>query len=151
MKKYLFLSLLLVGVLLGCSKNSDEEQETRSQINKIENLQNPGESGNAFLANTNYDKIIIEIAYVTGFKPSDGALEDFVTFIKQHSFKEDIRMVYKELSSPNKEELSLQEINDIEQENRTLYNQDKTLTFYIYFTDAPSNEDNKEERILRTP
>ncbi|WP_298473129.1 hypothetical protein [uncultured Maribacter sp.] len=150
MKKFRFLSvILLLGLFLACSKKSADEDDTATKlVNKAGNLKGSGESANDILSNTNFDKMLIEIAYVKGFKPSDGAMNSFTAYLKQHSFKENIELSYKELKSPNKETLSLEEISELEQENRTAYNDGKTLAFYIYFADAPSDEDDEEEDLV---
>jgi len=75
-------------------------------------------------------------------------MNDFVAFIKQHTFKNDIELIFQEQPSPNKDELTLQEIADLEAENRTIYNDGETLGIYIYFADAPSSEDNQDEGLV---
>ena len=47
-----------------------------------------------------------------------------------------------------KNDLSLQEIADLESENRTEYNDGETLAIYIYFADAPSDSDDEDEGIV---
>lgn len=150
MKKLRLVSLIIVfGLFFTCSKNStDAEDNETGIVVKVGNLQGTGESANDILSNTNFDKILIEIAYVTGFKPSEGAMDDFVLYLKEHSFKENIELSYKELSSPDKETLTLEDIDELEQENRTAYNDGTTLSFYIYFADAPSDEDVEEEDLV---
>lgn len=150
MKKFQLLSIILVlGLVFACSKKSADEEETPTKIvNKTGNLKGSGESANDILSNANFDKMLIEIGYVKNFKPSDGAMNSLTAYLKQHSFKDNIEVIYKELSSPNKETLTLNDIDDLEQENRTAYNDGKTLAFYIYFADAPSDDDDEEEDLV---
>jgi len=150
MKKLCFLNLiLLLGLFISCSKKSDTENEPQENpVNKAGNLKGSGESANDILSNANFDKLLIEVAYVENFKPTDDTIDNFVLFLKEHSFKSNIEIIYKELSSPNEENLTLEKINELEQENRTAYNDGKTLAFYIFFTDAPSDEDDKEEDVV---
>lgn len=150
MKELRFLSLiLLLGLLISCSKKSDNENESQEKpVNKAGNLKGSGESANDILSNANFDKLLIEVAYVKNFKPTDATMDNFVLFLKEHSFKSTIEIMYKELSSPKEETLTLEEINELEQENRTAYNNGKTLAFYIFFTDAPSDEDDEEEDLV---
>ncbi|WP_291871384.1 hypothetical protein [Maribacter sp.] len=145
-----FLSIILVlGLVFACSKKStDEDDSTTKIVNKAGNLKSSGESANDILSNANFDKMLIEIAYIKGFKPSDGTIDSFTAYLKKYSLKENIEINYKELSSPNKETLTLNDIDKIEQENRTAYNDGTTLAFYIYFTDAPSDEDVEEEDLV---
>lgn len=150
MNKFRFLSIILVlGLLFSCSKkSSDEDENPIKLVNKAGNLKGSGESANDILSNANFDKMLIEIAYVKGFKPSDGAMDSFTAYLKQHSLKENIELSFKELSSPNKATLTLEDIDELEQENRTAYNNEKTLAFYIYFADAPSDEDDEDEDLV---
>ncbi len=145
-------SLLILGVfalfIWNCSKSnsssSDEENSETLTVNKTLNEQSTGSSANDFLSNDNYDKLIIEIAYVTGYKPEEQAILDNIEFIEEISYKEDIEIQYLELDSPDKETLTTQEVYELEQENRTVYNSDSTLAMYIYFSDATYSEDDPD-------
>lgn len=145
----LIASILFLGVLLGCSKNDNQQEpEIEVIIDKTANLQGTGDSANDILSNDEFDKMLVEIAYVTGFRPTQASMDAFVGFLKQHTFKDQIEMVYTELESPNVESLELQKIADLESENRTAYNTGNTLAVYIYFADAPSSEDDEDEGLV---
>lgn len=135
--------IVLISCFVSCSKSSSDSEEdtTISEIDKKANLLATGDSANDILSNENFDKIVIEIAYVTGFKPTESAMTQFMDYLKEHTFKTDIKLVYKELSSPVEDELTLQEIADLETKNRTAYNSGSTLAIYIYFADAPAEGD----------
>ena len=75
-------------------------------------------------------------------------MADLVEFLKELTYKENIEIEYKELTSPGKEKLSLQEVADLESENRTAYNTGNTLAIYIYFSDAPSEDDDPEADLV---
>ncbi|WP_339628873.1 hypothetical protein [uncultured Maribacter sp.] len=140
------LLIALIACFVSCSKSSSdpEEDTTISEIDKKANLLATGDSANDILSNENFDKMLIEIAYVTGFKPTESAMTQFMDYLKEHTFKTDIQLVYKELSSPVEDELTLQEIADLETKNRTAYNSGSTLAIYIYFADAPAEGDDLE-------
>lgn len=135
---YPFLALLL---FMGCSK--DSEQPSTS-----ENLLTTGASANAILSNTAFDKLLIEIAYVSGFQPTVDAIETLEEFIKARTFKENVEFKYTSLSSPNEETLTLEEVGNLEKDNRTAYNNGNTLAIYIYFADAPSDSDDESENLV---
>ncbi|MDC6404910.1 MULTISPECIES: hypothetical protein [Maribacter] len=146
MKKFKIVSLLVLIILLGsCSKDTTEPDV---RIDKTLNLKGTGDSANDILSNDTYDKLQIEIAYVSGLRPSATAISDFTKFLRLHTFKEDIEFIYQELESPNEENLTLQEIADLESENRTAYNNGSTLAVYIYFSDAPAEDDEPEEGLV---
>ncbi|WP_300025852.1 hypothetical protein [uncultured Maribacter sp.] len=139
LRRILFLGILAVAI--SCSKNSSDDESPETRVDKSANLLATGDSAKDILSNENFDKLLIEIAYVTGFKPTDEAMTDFTEYLKEHTFKEDIELVYNELSSPSEDELTLQEIADLEISNRTAFNTGRTLAIYIYFADSPAEGD----------
>ncbi|MBM1106171.1 hypothetical protein JQC67_08490 [Aurantibacter crassamenti] len=141
--------LLTLGLLIltNCSKNSDNDSESQ-KVDKSLNLKTTGDSANDILSNDTYTKLLIEIGYVTDFKPTTESISNFTEFLKEYTFKENIEVKYKELPSPEKDSLSLEEISELEMENRTAYTSGETLAIYIYFSDAPSAEDNEDEDLV---
>ncbi len=150
MKKYNFALLVLFLCLgLACSKNDDNGATNPPQsVDKSANLLGTGDSANDILSNGTFNKLLVEIAYVEGFRPAPASIASFEAYLKEHTFKEDIEVIYNELPSPNKETLSIQEIADLESENRTAYNDGETLAIYIYFADAPSDDDDEEQGLV---
>jgi hypothetical protein len=150
MKKHslLFLLLLLVFTVISCSKDSSEDGNTSPIIDKSANLRTTGSSANDILSNTNFDKLLIEVAYVTGFSPTQTTMDNFTNYLREHTLKEDIEFIYKPLASPNETSLSLETISDLESEHRTAYNNGKTLAIYIYFADAPSDGDDEDSNLV---
>jgi hypothetical protein len=136
-----------VYILIGSYSCSKEEPQPK-EINKTPNLQTTGDSANDILSNTNFDKILIEIAHVSDFRPREQTITQFTDFLRQYTFKQDIAVQYLELESPDEEDLTLEEISDLEIENRTAYNDGKTLAIYIYFADAPSEGDDTSEGLV---
>lgn len=149
MKRFqsIFLSGLLV-FIFSCNKNNDDTPEPPKAVDKSANLLATGASANDILANDSFDKILIEIGHVSGFRPTAAAIAEFTDFLKEHTFKQNIEVMYTELESPEEENLTLQEIADLERDNRTAYNDDKTLAIYIYFADAPSVDDDEDEGLV---
>ncbi len=150
MRKYRLLSTLtiLLVALYSCSKNASDDGNSPQAIDKSANLRATGSSANDILSNNNFDKLLIEIAYVNGFRPSQSTMDNFVSYLREHTFKEDIEFIYKPLDSPDEENLSLQVIANLESENRTVYNNGKTLAIYIYFADAPSDGDDEDSDLV---
>ncbi|WP_422860788.1 hypothetical protein ACOKFD_08135 [Flagellimonas sp. S174] len=162
-KKKIFFLLALMALFIGCSSDGDTAEtppenpqgETPSpptppnpNVDRSGNLLATGASANDLLANTNFDRILIEVAHVAGFRPTAETLASFQEFIQQKTFKENIDIIFNELPSPNEETLTLEEIDDLEQDNRTAFNDGSTLAVYIYFADAPSDGDDEEEDLV---
>ncbi|MFK7811759.1 MAG: hypothetical protein AB8B59_04640 [Maribacter sp.] len=144
------ISLCLV-LAFACTKKPDDtasNEEPPVPVDKSLNLLAAGESANDILSNNKYSKIKVEIAHVVGFKPTQIAMDEFVNYLKTYTFKEDVEMVFRELPSPDEENLTIQEIADLEEENRTVYNSGDTLGVYIYFADSPSESDDEEEGLV---
>jgi hypothetical protein len=150
MVRRLFVLLLMsvFFVPLGCSEDSDTSGGGSGPVDRSGNLLSAGASGADILANTNFERIRIEIAYVNGFRPTDLALENLEEFLRERTFKEDISFTFLPLASPGEEDLTLQEIASLESENRTSYNDGSTLAVYIYFADAPSVNDDESEGLV---
>ena len=148
MKRFrLLLLVAILGLVFNCSKSSDDEPDP-TNVDKSANLLGTGDSANDILSNDNFTKMQIEVVYVQGFRPTDEAMDEFVTFIRDRTFKQDIEVIYKEVPSSNEEDLTLQEIANIEEGHRTLYNNGETIAIYIYFADAPSVDDDPDQDLV---
>mgnify|MGYP003641222220 FL=1 len=143
-----FLVAYILVFTISCSKNSSDSDNSDTSVNKSANLLATGDSARDILSNDNFDTLVIEIAYVTGFKPTESAITQFTDYLKEHTFKEEIELVYTELSSPSEDELTLQEIADLETKNRTVFNIGSSLGIYIYFSDAPAEGDDLEDGLV---
>ena len=143
-----FLAACILVFTISCSKNSSDSDNSDTSVNKSANLLATGDSARDILSNDNFDTLVIEIAYVTGFKPTESAITQFTDYLKEHTFKEEIELVYTELSSPSEDELTLQEIADLETKNRTVFNTGSSLSIYIYFSDAPAEGDDLEDGLV---
>ncbi|MDC6352575.1 hypothetical protein PP178_13520 [Zeaxanthinibacter sp. PT1] len=146
--KLVWVALVL---LVACSKSNNQDGvpsqsvDPEPTIDKTANLKATGASANEILSNAEFDDLLIEIAYVEGFKPTDEAMANFVSFLQERTFKQNITIEYLALPSPGEENYTTQEIANLESDNRTAYNNGNTLAIYIFFADAPSEGDNEEE------
>lgn len=145
MRKIGFYTMALGLLLLTtCSKNEPQPQP----VDKTLNLQGTGDSANDILSNDRYTKLLIEIGYVTGFAPTPNAITNFRGFLRAHTFKQGIEVIYNELPSPEEESLTLDEIAKLESDNRTAYSNGETLAIYIYFSDSPAEDDEEDEDLV---
>lgn len=143
MKHFGIWSILLCSCLfLACSKNSDD---SHSLVDKTANLLTTGQSAYDILSNDKFKNLKLEIAYVAGFRPTESAMTLLTNYIKRHTFKENVELVFNELPSPDKQTVTIQEVADLETENRTIYNDGETLAIYIYFVDTPFDADDESE------
>ncbi|MDM9631019.1 hypothetical protein [Robiginitalea aurantiaca] len=150
MLKRFFALLVLSGLLMpsACTDDSDISGGDTDRVDRSANLLSAGASGSDILTNEDFDRIQIEVAYVNGFRPTDLALDNLSQYLQERTFKEDISYLFLPLPSPDENDLTLQEIATLETENRTTYNDGRTLSVYIYFADAPSVNDDESEGLV---
>ncbi|PIE99961.1 MAG: hypothetical protein CR994_08215 [Maribacter sp.] len=145
--RFWIVLILFLGLTGSCSKDPGNPNDQKENNNSA-NYKIAGSSANDILSNNSFDKLRIEIAYVKGYRPTANAMTDFVSFLKEHTFKNNIELVYTELTSPEEEKLTLEEIDALEKKNRTIFNDGSTLGIYIYFADASSEDDVEEENLV---
>lgn len=145
MLKTSIIILFTLMILGGCA-STDESDNTI--LDRSQNLLATGDSANDLLTNTNFDRLLVQIGYVSGFQPTQQTIDEFKAFIIRRTFKNDVDIQLLELRSPNEESLTLQEIADLERENRTAYNNETTLAIYIYFSDSISDGDDLDTGLV---
>lgn len=149
MKKNSLLFLLAALIFfLGCSKDDDNGGSDPNGVNKSLNLLAVGDSANDILSNDNFTSLLIEIAHVEGFRPTNEAMLNFETYLRDRTFKEDIEILYQSLPSPDQPDLTIQEVAILEDQNRTAFTSGDTLAIYIYFADAPDDEDDEDSGVV---
>src|SRR5260221_11337702 len=92
---------------------------------------------NDFLSDKKYDKLVVEIQYVTGNAPTSATLNNLQTFLQQRLNKSaGITITQNAIASPGKWSYSLADVQAIEKANRTQSTNNKTLTAYFFFADG---------------
>ncbi|PQJ68748.1 membrane metalloprotease [Polaribacter butkevichii] len=150
--KNIFLSVILVSsILISCSSENDDiiEGETGNTVNVATNRQATGSSANDLLSANTFKKMIVELAYIEGFKPSDAAINNFKSFITNRTNKpEGVIFSIKEIAATNKEVYTLDEVVALEKTNRTTYNSDTTIAVWVLFINGKSSSDTNSSAIL---
>lgn len=148
MIKQFFKGILFCSILFSCTLEVEENSRT---INVVANRQATGSSANDLLSDVNYKKMIIEIGYIRGFKPTETALNNLKSFIEKRTYKpEGLEFVTKEISSTGKTVYTLDEIVNIEKEYRTKYNTNTTIAVWALFVNGKSSRDNSSSSTLGT-
>ena len=150
--KNIFLSVILVSsILISCSSENDDiiEGETGNTVNVATNRQATGSSANDLLSANTFKKMIVELSYIEGFKPSDAAINNFKSFITNRTNKpEGVTFSIKEIVATNKEVYTLDEVVALEKTNRTTYNSDTTIAVWVLFINGKSSSDTNSSAIL---
>ncbi len=126
----------------------NQQMKSLPQLTRHSTSLASGDSGTDILSNETYTTLLIEIGYVTGFRPTTRAIADLTDYLTQRTFKENIEITYLELDSPAEDDLTLHEIADLEEDNRTAYTSGSTLAIYIYFADAPAEGDDLDSGLV---
>ncbi|MFN4762801.1 hypothetical protein ACKGJN_06740 [Gillisia sp. Q332] len=140
---------LLVLVFLGCSKDDSSFDERNSGIDKSANLKTLGASANELLSDEKFTSIRIEMVYVPGFEPSQITLDNLIDFLKERTFKPDgVSITTRAVATSGKAPFNIDEIVEIEADERLLFNAGDEITVYIYFADGSHEDDNNTKVIL---
>lgn len=147
--KAIITSLLALVILQACSK--DDTNEGPNGINKIFNKQTTGSSANDILSDSKFKSIVVELAYIEGYEPTANAVDYFEDFINSTSYKPGgITILKKSIPSLGNTEYTIEEIADIEEANRTKYNNGNQIAIWAFFVDGKSDKDTNESVVLGT-
>ncbi len=142
----LFFVFLLI--FIGCSK---DEVNDSTVIDKSANLKTLGSSGNDLVSDEKFTSLKIEIVYVTGFQPTQTTLNNLKIFLENRTFKPDgISITTRAVPSSNKAPFSINEIVQIEADERTAYNAGDEIAVFIYFADGSNENDTNSRTVLGT-
>ena len=144
--------ILVCSILFSCSSEEAEQiidPTTGDTINVASNRQQTGSSANDLLSSNTFNKMIVEIAFMEGFKPTQKALDNFKNFIENSTFKTaGVAFIEKEISATGKTEYTLDEVVAIEKEHRTKYNANSTIAVWVLFINGNSSRDSNKGSIL---
>ena len=136
MRPTFFAPLIVLFFLASCA-NDDSGGDTAPEIDKNLNRQSTGSSSADLLSDETFDSMVIELAYIDGFEPTAATVSNLVTFFENRTFKPGgIRVVRKSIPSPGTSPYSIQEIVDIEEDNREFYNTDSEIAVWMLFVDG---------------
>lgn len=146
MKTKFVLFLTFLSLLTACSK---DEVAPRKEINVFVNRQRTGSSANDILSDSKFSSVVVELVYVEGFEPSQTSVNNFVSFLNNRVYKPNgIRVEKRAIVSPGQDVYTIEEIAQIERDERELYNIGDELAIWAYFSDGKSDADNEAENTL---
>lgn len=127
--KYITIVLAFgVAFLPFCNKNSPTSYSNNKGV---------GGSANDLLSEAKYTSVSVEIQYMTGFAPDASAVNLLKDFLSARLNKSGgITIVQKEISAASNAALSVQQVADIEKNNRTVFTSGKELGVYFLFTNG---------------
>lgn len=137
----LFLTITFIG-LSSCRKDGNH------RINKY-HRQSVGSWGGEILSGNKYKSLTVQIIYMTGYKPTDEAITNLQALLNAHCNKpKGIEIVYKEISAQGKAGYTLDDIKQIEDDNRSEFTWRKNIAITYIFVDGPSADNSGSGVIL---
>lgn len=143
MKKIFYLNplcLLFILLVAGCSK-----KDTITNLPPINSDNNKvvGASANDLLSASKYSSVKIEIQYMPGFQPDASAINNLTSFLNTLLNKPGgISVIQSQITASGNPVLSLNDIANIEKNNRTVYTSGSQLGVYFLYTDGNYTESN---------
>lgn len=147
--KALVIISLISAIAIFTSCEEDQMGESPTKNNPEANQQPVGVSSNHFLSSENYDRLIIEIQYVAGYKPPQKAIDHLEKFLNDRLNKPNgITFITSEVEAGGHSSYSATTIKTIEDKYRSQYNNGTTLTAYFFFADAGYEQDTDNSKVL---
>ncbi|MBU2930215.1 membrane metalloprotease [Winogradskyella psychrotolerans] len=148
--KHLFV-LLILTVTTSCSTDESTINSENLDININLNRQSVGNSANDFLSDSKFTSLVIELVYVDGFEPNATSISNFVSFIENRTYKPNgITVEKRGIISPGLENYTIQDIADIEIQQRQNYNSENKLTLWVFFADGEAATNTDSSSVLGT-
>ena len=145
--KKLLILFLSVAFIYSCS--TEDPGDGNGGINRTANLKALGSSATDLLSDSKFTSMNIELVYVEGQRPTDEAISNFQSFLQTRIHKPDgINISMRSVSSSGKAPFNIEEIVEIEKEERTAYNAGDEIAVWIYFADGSNDNDSNEKFVL---
>ena len=150
MHKYqrVFLFIISFSFFISCSKDATNTSEP-TRIDRSGNLKATGSSGEDLVSDARFTSMNVELVYVNGNRPTDEALTVLKNFLERRTFKPDgITFNLRAVNSSGKAPFDIDEIAQIERDERTAYNAGDEIAVFIYFADGSNENDTNEKFVL---
>ncbi len=135
-----FFTISLI-LLASCSNSGGNDDGSGNSVFSI--TQDVGSSANDFLSDNSFTDLIIEIDYVEGFQPTQGALNNLRTFLQERLKKTNISInLDDEIPSPGNSPYTAQQAFDVEKEYRDTNPEGNTLAAYFIILDGQFEDEN---------
>ena len=129
-----FFVVILLTFLCACKKEKDVQvKDTPSD----------------FLSDLNYNTMKVELAYVSGMRPTDGTIAQLTEFLNKRLNKPaGIDIVTKEIPSPGLNSYTVEDLGEIEKNYRSEKNAGKLITAWIFYADNDYSSDAQNAKVL---
>jgi hypothetical protein len=129
--KFAYLATFVVFLALGCEKTARPLSSLGSNGKTV------GEASNDLLSAKRFTRLVIEIDYMPGMRPTTEAVNNLKDMLLQRVNKPDgIDFSMNEIPSGNRDIYTLDQIKDIELANRGQFSSGNTVGAYFLFVDG---------------
>lgn len=133
--------VVILSVFIGCSKK-DSDYVNNPGASDLHNKP-VGASANDILSASKYSSIKIEVQYMSGYQPDGAALNHLQSMLSGFVNKPSgITVVTKEIPASGSENLSVNDVIQIEKNNRTAFTSGNQLALYILYTNGNYSDNN---------
>jgi len=133
--------VLILSLFIGCSKK-DSDYVNNPGASDLHNKP-VGASANDMLSASKYSSIRIEVQYMSGYQPDGAALNHLQTMLSGLVNKSSgITVVTNEIPASGSATLSINDVIQIEKNNRTAFTTGNQLALYILYTNGNYTDNN---------
>lgn len=131
----LFISSLL---LFSCNTQPTqaEDEDLSNGENLFSHTEEPGGAAADFLKEDRFSELLVEIQYMPGYRPEDGALDELRVFLEGYLNKVITIPEPQQIPGGEQEQYSANEIRDLEEQHRQHFSEENTLASYNLFVDG---------------
>jgi len=139
--KYLASSLICFSLVSACKKAPDLSTGITEQNIKPVDL----------LSNTKFKTLMVDFVYDGGYPPSADAINNLKNFLGLILNKTGgVQIIVKEISGTGKENISIEDVKDIEKKNRSYFSQGSILGVFVYFANSDFSGNSGNNKVLGT-
>ena len=96
-----------------------------------------------FLSDHKYEKLVVEICYVDGYKPEDASLSQLLQLLQQRLNKpEGILFSYKSIPAQGRSWYDYDALQEVEHDYRSEFTRQGKIAAWVFIADAPYSESN---------
>lgn len=138
----LFVILFVIASCdMDTTRTTDDDNDEPGE--EFSHTRNPGTSTEAFLRDDDFTELLVEVQYMTGYRPTDEALQELRSFLEEHLHKAEIIILEpEEIEAAGQDEYTANEIRDLEAEHRQHFSEENTLASYNLIVDGEYSDAN---------
>jgi hypothetical protein len=150
MKKYgIWLAMALI--ITGCGSDDTNDVVNAPGNNGNANFKSTGASAEELLKAGTYNRLEVELLYVNGARPQSASITNLKNFLEQRLNKPGgVNFTERNITDSTGDSYTIEEVSELEKENRTSFTRDNTIAVSILVVDKPNERDEGNSVVLGT-